>query len=733
MSIIQTTCNTHCGGSCPLKLHVEDGRVTRIETDDGEEPQFRACLRGRAYRQRVYAPDRLLYPLKRSGERGEGRFRQVSWDEALDTIAHELVRIRDTYGPAAIIFRGGGDDLNVLHQSIAILRVLLLAGGCTRTWGSLSFEGANFSSLITYGTTAATSHTLDDLLNSRLIIMWGWNPSVTVHRCNTSWYLAQAREKGIPLVSVDPRYTDSTATFAQRWIPIRPGTDAAMLIAMAYVIIDEGLLEQKFIDRYTVGFEKFKDYVMGTTDGIPKTPAWAEAITGVAPETIAGLAREYATTKPAALMAGIAPGRTAYGEQYHRAATTLAAMTGNIGVSGGSAAERTHEGDYWGAAFSANTPGRMTLPANVAEKDNPAPPRPGPLHGTSIRLNIGMLADAIIKGRKGGYPSDYKMLWMMNCNYVTQTTEVRKTIEALRRLEFIVVQEQFMTPTARYADIILPVDTFMERNDFATGGATPFFAMVNQAIPPRGESSSHLETASRLAARLGIQDYSDKNEEEWLQHVVAGYSKVHGIPDYQKMKRIGIYRKKQAEPYVAFREQIDNLEEHPFPTPSGKIEIYSEQLAQMRDSRLPPVPQYIETWESINDPLATRYPLQLITTHFFRRAHSQFDNIPWLKELEPQAIWISEKDAKTRRIEDGNMVRVFNDRGQVVIPARVTQRIMPGVVDLPEGAWYDPDQNGVDRGGCCNVLTRNAMSPGAALPSNTTLVQVERFEEQEQS
>lgn len=311
-------------------------------------------------------------------------------------------------------------------------------------------------------------------------------------------------------------------------------------------------------------------------------------------------------------------------------------MTGNIGISGGGAAERTHEGDYWGAAFAANTPGRMPIPPNIAEKDNPAPRRPGPLQGYSIRVNISMLADAILKGRKGGYPSDYKMLWMMNCNYVNQTADVRKTIQALRSLEFIVVQEQFMTPTAKYADIILPTDTFMERNDFASGGVTPFFALVNQAILPRGESKSHLETGSRLAAKLGVKDFSDKTEEEWLQQIVAGYSQIHGIPSYKEMKRNTIYKVRRTEPYIAFRKQIEDPERNPFPTPSGKIEIYSERLAQMRNPRLPPVPQHIETWESINDPLAAKYPLQLITTHFIRRAHSQFDNIPLLRELEPR-------------------------------------------------------------------------------------------------
>ncbi len=187
-----------------------------------------------------------------------------------------------------------------------------------------------------------TRSTHDDLLNSRLIIMWGWNPADTITGTNTTWILARAKEKGIKIVSVDPRYTNSAAVFASEWIPIIPGTDAALLIAMAYVIIKGNLQDQAFLDTYTIGFDRFKDYVLGQEDGTPKTPLWAEVITGVPAATIENLAIEYATRKPAALMCGIAPGRTAYGEQYHRAAITLSAITGNIGIHGGSSA-----GNVW--------------------------------------------------------------------------------------------------------------------------------------------------------------------------------------------------------------------------------------------------------------------------------------------------------------------------------------------------------------------------------------------------
>jgi anaerobic dimethyl sulfoxide reductase subunit A len=179
-----------------------------------------------------------------------------------------------------------------------------------------------------------------------------------------------------------------------------------------------------------------------------------------------------------------------------------------------------------------------------------------------------------------------------------------------------------------------------------------------------------------------------------------------------------------SEPYVEFRKQIEDPAHHPFPTPSGKIEIYSQQLADMKSPDMPPIPMYLPTWEGADDPLVKKYPLQLITTHFKRRAHTQYETLPWLKELQPQRIQIHPLDARPRNIADGDLVRVFNERGKLLIPAKITERIMPGVVDIPQGAWFDPDSDGIDRGGCANVLTSNKVSPGGSVPYNTALVEV---------
>jgi len=726
---IMTTCNSHCGGACGLKVYVKEGVIVRIETDDGEEPQARACLRCRAYRQRVYHPDRLLYPLERVGQRGEGKFRRVSWDEALDKVASEIKRVRDTYGPASILCKTSGGDIVLLHRgTLSLSRLLSLSGGYSEVWSTFSYEAAIFAEIATYGKLVPPS-SRDDLLNSRLILMWGWNPTSTIQDTGTTQYLAQAKEKGNKVISVDPKFTDTTAIFADQWIPIRPGTDTAMLMAMAYVIITSDLHDQGFLDKYAAGFDKFKAYILGKEDGIPKTPAWAEAITGVASQTIVDLAITYATIKPAAFIAGIGPGRSASGEHYHRTAMILSAITGNIGVRGGSAAQRSHVGGLPPYPFLTIGPGPET-PANPVELEKPRtndrlplrwilPLGKGSIHASEI-------ADAILKGRSGGYPADYKLLYLASTSYPNQYLNVNKHIKALKSesLEFVVMHEQFMTPGAKFADIILPVSTFLERNDLTMGHATGFYGYMNKVIEPLGESKSSFEICEELSKKLGIHDYNSKTEDDWLQGMVKG---VPAICDYDDFKRKGLHKIHRDEPYVALEMEIKDPENNPLPTPSGKIEIFSQLIADLKNPQIPPIPKHVDGWEGLNDPLARKYPLQLITTHFKQRAHSQFDNIPWLRELEPQSIMISTADAKARGIKNGELVKVFNDRGEMIIPAKVTERIMPGVVDVPQGAWYKPDDQGVDRGGCANVLTMDRSSPGGAFATNTALVQVQKI------
>ena len=336
--------------------------------------------------------------------------------------------------------------------------------------------------------------------------------------------------------------------------------------------------------------------------------------------------------------------------------------------------------------------------------------------------------DTILKGKASGYPTDIKFLWIAPSNMLNQFLNINKGVQALNKLEFILVHEQFMTATAKFADILLPVNTIWERNDiFRPWQQGAYYLYGNKIIDSLYESKSDFEICCELAPRLGISDYSDKTEDEWLRELANTTPDLSkNIPDYNAFKRDGVYKLKLTEPYIAFKKQIEDPENNPFPTPSGKIEIYSQRLADLNNPQLPPVPQYIETWENANDPLAKKYPLQLITTHSRVRTHSCFDTIPWLKELEPQTVWLNSTDAKVRGIHEGDEVRVFNDRGVTILPAKVTERIIPGVVAIAQGAWYRPDKTGTDRGGSSNILTKDDYSPGGGWPTNTCLVQVQK-------
>jgi len=699
--VVTTSCYYDCGGRCLLKVYVDEGKITRIGTAEGPLPGLKACPRGLAQKEVVYAEDRIRQPLKRVGQRGSGKFEPISWEEALDTVARELQRAKDQYGATSIFLMDYSGSRSPLHGFLkAGRRFFALFGGCTTWCGLVSDEAAHFSSLATFGT-IFTGNTADNFLHSKLIIMWGWNPVATRFGSDTLYHLAKAKKAGVRIICVDPRYSISAKALAEQWIPLKPGTDAALLIAMAYVIIDENLYERRFIENYTVGFKKFRDYVVGEEDGIPKTPGWADDITGVPAETIKQLARDYASLKPAALYASWAPGRTAFGEQYHRTASALAAMTGNIGITGGNAAGGT---------------GHIPL-GNLGET-LPVPESPNPV------VHITNIYDAVLKGKSGGYPTDIKLLYIAGCNMLNQFLNTNKGVAGLQVPEFIIVHELFLTPTARFADIILPVTTTLERIDIGQPwGGGPYFIHMDRAIEPLPQTKSDLAIFTELASRLGIPGYNDKSDEAWLKEFAAA---TPDLPEYEVFKLKGVHRIPLDQPWVAFREQIEDPAHHPFPTPSGKIEIYSQKIADMQNHMIPPIPKYIEAWEGPGDPLLDKCPIQLISPHPRARVHSQWHKILRLEKLADDAVWLNPGDAHPRGIANGDRVKIYNARGQLITTARVTEHILPGVASLDEGSWFEPDVRGIDHGGCVNVLTRDKASPGGAFASNSCLVQIEK-------
>jgi anaerobic dimethyl sulfoxide reductase subunit A len=717
-TVVTSTCGHNCGGRCVVNAHVVEDRIVKISTDPApwqpELPPLHACARGVGQIERVYHPDRLKYPMRRSGPRGSGRFERISWDEALDHVAREMLRIRERHGNAAILNASRSGSLSMLHGGGVAKRFFYKFGGCTDLWSNMSAEAEIFAVHTTFGANAdykSSGREPTDYVNSKLILMWGWSPGDGTFGTGTLQYLKDAKKKGVRIVCVDPRRTRTSAMLADEHVFIRPSTDAAALIAMAYVIVSEGLHVQAYCVRLVLGFDEahlpagapagaaYRAYLMGESDGVPKTPEWAEARCGMPAETIRRLAIEFAVTKPAALQCGYAPGRTAFGEQFHRAAYALAAITGNVGIVGG------NSGVSNGATGRS---GIRSLPFGANPID--------------ARVSSPLLADLLARGRAGGYPADIRMIYSAGGDLFNQCPNANKMAASLGGMELIVVQDHFLTPTARHADILLPATTFWERNDVHTpwAGAGHYAIYMRQAIAPMYECRNDIDIFADLARRVGIPDYNDRSEEEWLRELTCD-----AVDDFETFVENGVARFAPPKDAVAFAAQIRDPENHRFTTPSGKIEIYSMTLAAKPDpyglGRIPPIPTWIE-------PVASEphHPLMLCSPKSRARTHSIHGNQPLLARIDPDDLWMNPKDAAARGIADGQTVRVFNDRGSTRLPVKVTPHIAPGVVSIKEGAWFTPDSDGADTTGCANALTADRSAPCGATTYNTNLVEVER-------
>jgi anaerobic dimethyl sulfoxide reductase subunit A len=475
------------------------------------------------------------------------------------------------------------------------------------------------------------------------------------------------------------------------------------------------------------GEESYQEYILGTRDGTPKSPAWAETITAVPAETIVRIARAYATTKPAVLYQGYGMQRRAYGEQVVRAGCVLAAITGNVGIHGGWASglglQAADGGGLWTVFPTGENPVKASIPVFLWTE--------AVLRGKSMTQADG------VRGVEQ-LDNDIKLIYAVATNcLINQHADVNRTAEILKdesRVEFIAVQDNFLTPTARFADLVLPACT-----QFETWGVEDGWKYGDEVIlqpklvEPLGESKSDYRICSELAERLGIHDAftEGRDEKGWVEFCLDEFRRLR-FPELPTLDEfleanIGAWTLPAVQPLIAFEDFRQDPEKHPLNTPSGKIEIFSKQLFDMRQpDEIPPIPKYIQEWESPFDSHLP-YPLQAIGHHTLHRVHSTHDNNDWLEEAFPQRVFLNPIDAAARGIKDGDEVKVFNPRGAMILPCRITPRIMLGVVDIPQGAWYEPDENGIDRGGCVNVLTSHRWTPFAhASTQHTIMVQVER-------
>jgi len=784
---ITAACWHNCGGRCLNKAYVVDGVVVRQKTDDthpdsADYPQQRGCVRGRAQRKQVFAADRLKYPMKRKNWepgggnkelRGQDEWVRISWDEALDIVSSEIKRITDKYGNRSILLTTGGD----------IGKALGLNGGYTSSWGTTSWGswrwGPEYFGMAE-GFFAASINDRIDLRNSQLIVIVGGNSAWSALG-NPTYYYQQAKEAGARFIVIDPFYTDTVEALGGEWVPIYPGTDHAMFLGMAHTLIIEDnpmtnkLIDWDFLNRCTIGFDadhmpegadpkdNFKSYVLGIYDGVPKTAEWAADICGVDAKTIRRVALEIAKTERVALMTAWAAGRIKNSDSWPQMFMTFGAMTGNMGKPGCMTGVSCHR-------YTANGG-----PALLGSGGAGLPGVPNPVKDT---LNHAEMWDAVLRGNYTAGYNDVRdidiQLIFHGATAALQTRDgMAKGIEAHRKVEFVVTAAHFLTTNAKYSDLLLPATTEWEKEGGLLSGPREMLIYYSKITEPMHEAKSDAWMAAEIVKRLG--DDPKKlypiSEKQQLFNQLSGCKVINaegkdmeilvtiteadiaewGVQGEPQQGRISLKEFKEIGQYQVERKPGDNYgfiayedfrrdpEANPLNTASGKLEIYCEALAEFVKSKgfteIDPIPTYNmasegyeDTFQDWNSKVKGEFPLQVINPHYLRRSHSILDNIPWLREAWPNPVYLSAKDAKDRGVQTGDTVQISSRHGKTLRLAMVTERLIPGVVGLPHGAWVEVDEKtGIDKAGADNYLTGCIPSGQGISGWNSTVCQVEKY------
>ena len=744
-----------------IRAHVEAGRLSRVEPFDKDSAAPSPVIQ--AFMDRVYSPTRVKYPMVRKdflkngaksdrSERGRGDFVRVSWDDALSLVASELQRVKKEHGNEAM--HAGSTDwhsVGKLHNSPVLVRRLLgLNGGFVDNTGDFSIAAAMvilphvIGGTEVYDQPSAWTTVID---NSDLVVLWGatlfknnqigWEP--TDHTAYE--FMQKLKDKGTPVVSIDPRMTDTAKYFGAEWIAPRPNTDTALMLALAHTLYTEKLYDEKFVNTYTVGFKKFLPYLLGQKDGQPKTPEWAEKITTVPADDIRKLARRMAKGRTM-LMSGWAIQRQDHGEQPYWMLVTLAAMLGQIGLPGGGFGLSYHYANGGSLTAKHASLGGIDAGENAVKEQVPY------ARGLNdMLLNPGKTVD--FNGEKITYP-DIQLIYWAGGNPFSHQMDRNKQIKAWQKPETIIVNEPYWTNTAKFADIVLPANTTFERNDVVSASeySGRFAVAMPQLIESQYESKSDFDIFTGIADKLGFKDKftGGKTEMQWLELIyneaVTG-AKKDGIdmPAFDAFwKGDGYFEfpvPEEAKKYTRFSEYRADPIANALGTPSGKIEIFSLEIEKFGYDDCPPHPTWIEPAEWLGSEKTGKHPLHIISPHPKYRLHSQMDNT-WLRDTYEVAgrepLWMNPADAKARGIASGDVVRAFNDRGALLAGAIVTDRIRQGVVMLQEGAWYDPDKPG-EAGALCKhgninlvTLDKGTSKLAQGNVANTALVEVEKLQ-----
>ncbi|MFC1908863.1 molybdopterin-dependent oxidoreductase [Chloroflexota bacterium] len=826
----------NCTNGGPIRVHVKDGQIIRVRPlvlDDSDaaswiinaggkqfSPPRKACVASFSLteRARVYAHDRIKYPLKRedfnpNGDRhpetrGKSGYERISWDNALDIVAGEMKRIRKTYGLEAIMSRASSHHNwgNIGYRSSAWARFFSLIGFTDIFDNPDSWEGWHWGATHAYGffwrlgMPEQYDALSDALKNTELVVYWSNDPDSThgTYGGNESaiWRI-WLRERGIKQIFLDPYCNYTAVVHGEKWIAYRPGTEAALAMAIAYVWLKEGTYDKKYIDTHTVGFDEFKKYILGEEDGVAKTPGWAAELSDVPARIIVALAREWAS-KRTMLASGARGGeggasRQAYATEWARMMVLLAAMQG-LGRPGVK---------IWGTSMGPPYNASLDFPGYALGGINFLAKKPA-VNPVKQRLYRLLLPEAILnppiswcgEGFCGNsldqqfvpytYPlpgcSEIKMFYRYGGAFIGTMTETNRWVRMYQspKLEFVVNQDCWWNTETKFADIILPACTNLERNDISEwaqiGGYTVHgsgscnhrvIVYQQKCIEPVGESKSDYQIFSDLSDRLDLkQEYTEGNtEEDWVEKMFyssdlpkytaftefkkKGYFVVPQEENYKETPSLNwFYEGRECDTPDANNPKRNTDKGKEIGTYSGKIEFVSQSLLKNLpdDEERPPLPHYIPSWEGHRSDLAKKYPLQLISPHPRFSFHTQHDShVSWLSDIpghrirkdgyEWQIVHIHPQDAKARNIRNDDIVKIYNDRGAVLCIAQVTERIRPGVVhSYSSSAKYDPLEPGkagsIDKGGCINLLTPSRMlsknAPGMA--PNSCLVEIVKWE-----
>jgi anaerobic selenocysteine-containing dehydrogenase len=676
------TCPHDCPDRCGLVAEIDDGKVVGVYGDP-DHPITRGtiCRKVMEYPTRIYSPERVPYPMKRVGPKGAARFERISWDEAISTVAARFTELSERYGPESILRFCYGGTMGVVQRYGMGWRFFNRLGAATHTRTICSSAGQ-----VGYGYTMGASRGSDPetVPDARFIIVWGINAvSTNIHLMSL---IQDARRNGAELVVIDV-HRNPTARAADHFVQLYPGTDAALALGLMHVIMDEGLHDPEFIAANTIGFDLLAPRLM------EYPPERVEAITGVPAGTIRWLARKYATTKPSFIALGNGPQHHEKGGMALRAMSMLPALVGSWGSPGS-------------GAFRSNG-GYAPLNTDALERPDLAP---GPIRS----INMAQLGPELLEA-----DPPFRAIYSWSCNPAVILPEAEKVVAGLAREDlFVVVHEQVMTDTARYADILLPATTCFEHEDYYTPTWHLYASHSPAAVEPVGESKSNYEVFKLLAEAMGFDEpcFQDSIDEI----AAAGFENpsnpfLEGVTA-ERLKLEGLVRlNAEGRPFIAFADGK-------FPTPSGKIELHSPR---MEAAGLDPLPTYepaIEGREG-DGALKQRYPLQMLAVPNHHFLNSSFCEVPRMREKEGQpSLQIHPEDAVARGISDGDPVRIWNDRGECRLQARVIDSVLPGVV-VSQGLWWER----YAPGGVANSLTSARladMGGGAVFFSN--LVQVER-------